>query len=104
MTDLEITKLCAEAMGLPTDVAQSDETGPYLKCSRYHRYQPLYDDAQNAQLEWWLIQRGRFEIDNGGFAYYSPGIGTLTFNTPTIEAKRRAICECVAKLQSPKAK
>ena len=100
MTDLEITRLCAEAMGLPTDVAQSDETGPYLKCSRYHRYQPLHDDAQAMAL----VKRFSLAIQPPQFVS-PPRWHVWRHPRPSytgvadILNLNRAICECVAKMR-----
>lgn len=100
MTDLEITKLCAEAMGY--------KIGPhpfsaYIPVTTHHSpltgYMPLTDDAQAMALvkklglrlsPWnadasWCVQTSASGID----ACFSDDLN-------------RAICECVARLQKGK--
>ena len=102
MTDLEITKLCAAAMGLPTDVAQEDETGPYLKCSRYYRYQPLHDDAQAMAL----VKKFRLSVNsyNDEYQVWPTRIDQDTAGKAcTFHADlNRAIVRCVAKMRQAK--
>ena len=107
MTDLEITKACAEAMGFSV----IDSHGVYgLLCGReldsgYGEglFDPLHDDAQAMALvkkfglniswgperfnEWcvWVIVVGQ--------------INAVSSQGPNLN---RAICECVAKLQKAK--
>ena len=83
MTDLEITLLCAEAMG-------------YKPGEHYH-WRPLHDDAQamalvkkfrlniHAHDEQWKVEEWG---DDGAMALH--------------ETLNRAICECVAKMQAAK--
>lgn len=87
MTDLEITKLCAEAMGYD----KTDPLGVALV------YDPLHDDAQamamvkkfkldcfeNLDEEGWIVDAG-------------DGVHTKHIDL------NRAICECVAKMQVTK--
>ena len=92
MTDLEITKLCAEAMGLtPTD-----------EISEWTEYDPLHDDAQAMALV------KRFELD---LTFTGEGFNKWNVQQSTLEAAgvfsyqsdlNRAICECVAKMQKEK--
>ena len=115
MADLEITRLCAEAMGYRVyrvgsdgnfpdgveskwrrdDGPESDLIGEYRGRLTHNnvgetRYEPLHDAEQNEQLELWLIKRAKISLD------------ALFFDITTIRAKRRAICECVAKMQKDK--
>ena len=85
MTDLEITRLCADAM-LP-DI--------YL----HPKFDPLHDDAQAMAL----VKKFGIEIHsrtdrNGWYA----GINEEDEMTPHADLNR-AICECVAKMQQAKA-
>lgn len=98
MTDLEMTRLCAEALGLPTDMVQHDESGPYLKTSRYGRYQPLHDDAQAMELQ----KRFRFDIRYISENWW--GVGGRGNHWSYGPDLNRAIVECVAKMQSAKVK
>lgn len=100
MTDLEITKLCAEAMGL--DKFQWQTGGivtashlPILTLDGRIDYDPLNDDAQAMALvkrfdleirrpsenEWWVVSE------------QSSGDG---------RSLNYAICECIAKMQAAK--
>lgn len=92
MTDLEITKLCAEAMGWTGRIAvheYGDHFGVFM---------PLHDDAQAMAL-----------VKKFGLTLYGPRrdsdwrVGTPA--TTAIENKdlNRAICECVAKMEKAKA-
>ena len=83
MTDLEMTKLCAEAMG----PSGRDE----------RTYDPLHDDAQAMALV------KKFQIN---IAWYEVNMPRPTFE-PTVYMWRkkdlnRAIVECVAKMQAAK--
>lgn len=100
MTDLEITKLCAEAIGLtqsyifsPTQWNWTDSVGKIVV------YDPLRDDAQAMGLvkymglcvirrkDRWLVH----ENTTAAQCVYDPDLN-------------RAICECVAKMQRSLAK
>jgi seryl-tRNA synthetase len=112
MTDLEMTKLCAEAMEPPPDLPGSSAiwgvTKQYAPVERTmvwvrSTYNPLHDDAQamalvkrfalqivphidyeNGSIEWTA------EVEGRRFCTYSDGGANLN----------RAIVECVAKMQS----
>jgi len=97
ITDFEMTKLCAEAMGI-------HEIG---------EYNPLHDDTQAMALEWWLIQCGtlRFSFSNRKMLWakkeHGPdGVSHVgwRFRLPcdTPDLKRRAIVYCVATLYQEK--
>jgi len=83
VTDLEITKLCAEAMG-------------YRNSSHYN---PLHDDAQAMAL----VKRQGLHIV---WQPMCPDIWKVDDTTHVAADKdlNRAICECVAKMQASNAK
>ncbi len=94
MTDLEIVKLCADAMGI--------EEGDTME---YITYDPLRDDAQafalgvRFKVEMSTDTSGVF--DNGkGWSARIPGENRIEIN----DNLRRAICLCVAHMQSAKGK
>ena len=107
MTDLEITKLCAEAMGfavikesksteLPAWVTVHDTS----KAVANYDYFPLHDDAQAMALVKGLgldIQR-RTE----GWHVYSRDNSSQSMTYD--DDLNRAICECVAKMHLNKEK
>jgi hypothetical protein len=97
MTDLEITRACAEAMGYMDYVCQED----YIKLDRYTRYHPLHDDAQAMEL----VKKLNLSVNRhnegqylnwmvGGFGYFR------NIHTENPEDLNRAICEAVAKMQA----
>ena len=109
MTDLEITKLCAQAMNLGhirtdyesgTFMASDENTLTCPNCSEYAlAYDPLHDDAQAMALV------KKFRIDMTAIA----GNRWLVqcYGPPIFEATEQfdlnaAICECVAKMQNAK--
>ena len=107
MTDLEITRLCAEAMGIT--VRQSAVRGTimrwcYTDGNVEKWYQPLYDDAQAMALvkKFRLIVEpklgfGLLSIHPAGSGpEISIGVGKYAANL------NRAICECVAKMEQAK--
>ena len=107
MTDLEITKLCAEAMGIELfsafgvkeymrwpshfDRDTSDDIGA-LK-----RYAPLHDDAQAMALV------KRFHIHLTHWAQNKDWTAAFDRYSAKDKNLNRAICECVAKMQEAKA-
>ena len=99
MTDLEITKLCAEAMGLP--VKMWCEGQPYASWILFDKsattYQPLHSDAQAMAL----VKKFKIQIaESSASVDWVVGIPPLPV---IIRADlNRAICECVAKMQSSK--
>ena len=88
MTDLEITKLCAEAMG--GEGFAYDEFGP--------KYDPLHDDAQAMALV------KKFELSVEFSDEFHTNSDWAVCRGTTIQAYsrdlNRAICECVAKMQA----
>lgn len=90
MNDLEITKLCAEAMGRK------------IVCEWVLlKYNPLHNDAQAMALVkrfhiqiWPEVKRSLREHIYTGWTTFIFGTGTATSTN-----LNRAICECVAKMQ-----
>ena len=110
MTDLEITKACAEAMGLKTSkyLCRNKKRRLETRLSlprRSHkggmttsRYNPLHDDAQAmALVKKFGLHTGFQSFDNLWGCLAQDGI-TKTYNTDL----NRAICECVAKMKKAK--
>ena len=116
MTDLEITRLCAEAMGLNNvksarkeifgNVMQFvDEPIDKSDCVIYiHQdgypiiYNPLHDDAQAmALVKKFRLHTGFQSFENRWGCLAQNGI-TATYNSDL----NRAICECVANMQKDK--
>ena len=138
MTDLEITKLCAEAMGYEiVSLDPNDTGGPVrsdvahfkgtivVRSSRVmtHVYCPLHDDAQAMALvkkfgiECRSFTQGMADFQNGG-EIRDARDGSLLIRLPPYKKifwkvatsaewfesdhLNRAICECVAKMQTSK--
>ena len=109
MTDLEMVKLCAEAMGydfhppkkfiFPTVSATRNQLVPFV--AHNSPYNPLYNDAQAMALEDWLItNHGALHFYRDHLLFYPYTTGkSMTFGYSNSETRKRAICECVAKLQ-----
>lgn len=95
MTDLEITRLCAEAMGLH----QVDRYRFANVHGQEAEYTPLHDDAQamalvkkfHPYIDGLLMDDWTVAFTNGAFSYE---VRDKDLN--------RAICECCAKLQAGK--
>ena len=94
MTDLEMTKLCAEAMGyreLNDDFLYEDEEGSVRS------YTPLVDDAQAVAL----VKRFRLELTCGrGDVWIASNRGTTDYVSGNSADLNQAIVECVAKMQA----
>ena len=109
MTDLEITKLCAQAMGYDNvRVAHACMGTPYVTWGREgnltNEFRPLEDDAQAMALV------KKFYLDINYIMPFSHGDpwawcvrGTIAGWEKT-EGRdlNRAICECVAKMKEQK--
>ena len=98
MTDLELTKLAAEAMGIN---AQENDDGAvrYLESGiQYRKYDPLHDDAQAMALVkrfCMTIDRPDDDGDWGATVWRSE-------DDPVCACRKdlnRAIVECVAKMR-----
>ena len=121
MTDLEITKLCAKAMGLTESIRQglepyfyvNEDVSQWVFCGqdristlwKSYRYDPLHDDAQAMAL----VKKFELRIDRN-FEDGGEGLvwtvthhlcmkygGISSFDNRNLN---RAICECVAKMQA----
>ena len=100
MTDLEITKRCAEAMGLPFIPEPRPQPSSMIRVlfiTEAQAYDPFHDDAQAMALV------KKFMLD----CWFDPGRGSWKAQY-SVEAQsesddlNRAICECVAKMQEAK--
>ena len=94
MTDLEITKLCAAAMGL----AVVEQLGQWRFPNTQHEdslYDPLHDKAQALEL----VERFRLMLQPLPSAW-----AVTEHKHPPVWSEDtdllRAICECVAKLEA----
>ena len=103
MTDLEMTKLCAEAMGIAvvSEGPQSEPTEFWLFESgvgEWSEYDPLQDDAQAMAL----VRKMELDISHcepsGWIVFSGDGDGI----DATAETLNHAIVECVAKMQKAK--
>ena len=100
MTDLEITRLCAEAMGDGEPIARAwprDGGMPtcYVLIGHDETYDPLHDDAQAMAL---VKKFGLTVSKDPDGNYHAMGqICEWPCNSTDLN---RAICECVAKMQS----
>lgn len=103
MTDLEMTKLCAEAMGFVEPIYRWQEREDYLMdtASCVIAYDPLHDDAQAMEL----VKKFELQI-SGGITEWAVGSREPTFssieNMACGKNLNRAICLCVAKMQTAK--
>ena len=99
MTDLEITKLCAEAMGYEFHETETsfDLGATYVPTIEVdgELYDPLQDDAQAMELV------KKFNIAIGELSWdenqWKVKIDDMEWHDPDLN---RSICECVAKMQS----
>lgn len=99
MTDLEITKLCAEAMGINFREADG-HIGEDIGLSFLVTYEPLTNDAQAMAL----VKRARLCItsfENLFSVTDITGGANPRFYVEHTDLNR-AICECVAKMQQAK--
>ena len=105
MTDLEITKLCAEAMGFEWNPHRLEARVPiFIEGTdkvfrrRWKPYDPLEDDAQAMAL----VKRFQLNIGTPFPRVWIPrDDGELAF-VGMADDLNRAICECVAKMQADK--
>jgi len=116
MTDLEMTRLCAEARNYEPieswlskrDVMMTIEAANKHKaawhCKREHFYAPLTDDAQAMALLLWLLSSGtKIVIENNDHGTAPILIMDNTVHSiDTVELLRRAIVNCVATIQQAK--
>ena len=114
MTDLEITRLCAEAIGYAVvETSQGlrardgeydfmvlgSDGGPYLR-----RFNPLHDDAQAMALvkKFWLDIEVFIGTKEPLLCWGVVGAQKGAHRVKNTDLNR-AICECVAKMQKAKA-
>lgn len=110
MTDMEMTRLCAEAMGVEIFNPQELEPAYQIKdhAEDANWYAPLHDDAQAMALLCWLVrynENERLEISNHVFFYQHRAFRYTQlgdFSKP--DHLRRAIVQCAAKMQLEKQK
>lgn len=105
MTDLEMTKLCAEAMGLSWEAEQkriAARDGKWLHGYETPLYDPLHDDAQAMAL----MKKFRLGINAHNAEYQVWPQGGIVSNKVAGEScsfnveLNRAIVECVAKMRT----
>ena len=110
MTDLEMTRLCAEAMGLRWIGRQEirafnpDQWSNWVRVpdkTEEFRFDPLHDDAQAMAL----VKKFRMGIDDGATSGDKCGaslhVGGVIY-TAVADDLNRAIVEAVAKWQAAK--
>jgi hypothetical protein len=110
VTDLEITRLCAEAMGYSISRSKYQPhtqvwvTPPHSEQSlpAAFLYAPLHDDAQAMAL----VKKFPMTIEHpsltvGGKEWHVESVEIVNGICPDVYAEdlNRAICECVAKLK-----
>jgi hypothetical protein len=112
MTDLEMTRLCAEAMGIPCKVSfDKRSNADYIEINTGRdpgnegEYDPLHDDAQAMALVRWLVRYNdneQLEISNHVVFYQHRDLTYTQFGdfSGSDGHLNRAIVECVAKMQS----
>jgi hypothetical protein len=101
LADLEMTRLCAEAMGLPPEESIK-AAEHYIRCT-FERFDPLHNDAQAMAL----VKRFRLQVSGWrpqwlvafNFSEQSDFVGHHTMN----DDLNRAIVMCVAQMQAAKA-
>ena len=106
MTDLEMTRLCAEAMGLHPSPYGEDRLevvtwhGPDGEHPTYRIYEPLNDDAQAmALVKKFVLHIEWLATKDWAVDYGSRANPQHIACNPDLS---RAIVECVAKMQSAK--
>ena len=98
MTDLEITKLCAEAMGYPTNWANPD-----IPLGGPHNYNPLHDDAQAMALvkKLGIAVYHECRYTDSRVVWIAWRMGDPSTKIVNSDLNRAA-CECVAEIQKGK--
>ena len=103
MTDLEITRICAEAMGFK--VGDTIPIHRETASGSYPLYDPLHDDAQAMAL----VERFKLALEYVTPSDYLNPANTdrwivkyKIFHTGNKKDLNRAICECVVKMQAAK--
>lgn len=109
MTDLEITKKCAGAMGLTFQIPSTPDADRVAVGINegFYWYMPLKNDAQAMALIHWLRERGGVTLCPTIFQFepllripsHEGSKSRWTWvGLATDEMFRRAICECVVRL------
>jgi hypothetical protein len=112
MTDLEMTRLCAEAIGLSSKTQKTFQDYKEVLTEAkegeiWVPFDPINDDKQVVPLVWWLAERGvlSFSGDNTMFMPYfqpDPSMPYVVMRpTKTTEERRHALVELVAKTYAP---
>ena len=110
MKDIEITRLCAAAMGYtamppasPADLVLCVKIPKHPMVPEYpERYDPLYDDAQAMALIKELVKIQGAHIDSIDGKEWCVVIGG--YGTDDATNLNRAICDCVARMMQAKKK
>ena len=109
MTDLEMTKLCAEAMGIRLTGAVVDTEPPSLYANRKDGngifvFDPLRNDAQAMALLHFIRPANMsYNIFASGWSIRTLPDNETSYRFETFNVDlNRAIVECVAKMQSAK--
>lgn len=102
MTDLEMTRACAESMGYIFQ--KENEYAPGILVTGIvddiSRYDPLHDGAQAMALLYWLMDEGEIILTADEFHFNSDEHKMdEIYVVRSQEMLRRAIVECVAKLK-----
>ena len=108
MTDLEITKLCAQAAEIKCVVFET-EKGPWCVLPNLDDYDPLHNDEQAMAL----VKKFKLSIADQTRGVYADEAAWSVWEYQESGQKHiagfqnkdlnRAICECVAKMQTVKA-
>jgi hypothetical protein len=98
VTDLEITILCAKAMGLDFDYDDTDVWFGTDPDSTQCAYYPLKNDAQTMAL----VKKFVLVIRNTTVGWYVESVLDGIGDGVRHNDLNRAICECVAKMQAAK--
>ena len=109
MTDLEITRLCAEAMKITYEIGGENDDGDALVWIDKRRngleYTPLHDDAQAmALVKRFGLNITGHSIDDGSTEPWCVWLPRSLGGVVEAEDLNRAICECAAKTQAAKDK
>ena len=107
MTDLEITKLCAEAMGFHAEYCYGEEVTYLLVWvgdDSGKTYNPLHDDAQAmALVKKFKVRLAYLEIREGEVVEAAISMNNeVPYSFARSTDLNRAICECVAKMEKAK--
>ena len=98
MTDLEITRFCAQAMGVDVHESTFNSGRIGLFPRTGYEYEPLHDDAECMAL----VKKFRLLVDGGNVLWCVHGD---VFGSGVINADlNRAICESVARMQQEQQK